>query len=266
MMHWHRKEKKPDVVSEKLKNPIDPKILTLIFGIAVAFQIYLYAAYPQPDDASHLVDVVSVINPLIASVAAFYVAKRYWGSMIFGKSYLFLAIGFAMNCAGETVYGIYDALGYDTTFTIADIFFYSFYPLILAHSILNIKFFKPKISHITKAWVFAIPIIITTIYSVLSFEQSGEMNFGFYSGLMYVILSSSALSGTMLGARVFRQGVLGVAWLVLLIGVILLTCGDIWFSYLDTFDQYTLMHPVNLFWYAGYMISTYALYKHQKII
>jgi hypothetical protein len=37
------------------------------------------------------VDVISVINPLIASFAAFYVARKYCGSNVFGKAYLALA-------------------------------------------------------------------------------------------------------------------------------------------------------------------------------
>lgn len=266
MLHWKKTSDKPDIVPEKLQSSINPRILLLILGIVASFQIYLYVAFPNPDDASHLIDVISVINPLISSIAAFFVVKRYWGSRIFGKSYLALAIGFTMNFIGETVYGVYDVLGYDTTFTAADLFFYAFYPLIMAHLILNIKFFKPKIGILTKSWVIAIPIAVTLIYSMISFQKEGEANFGFYTGLIYVILGSSILSGTMLGARVFRQGALGVTWLVLLIGVILLTFGDVWYSYLDTFDQYTLTHPVNLFWYSGYMIVTYALYKHQKTI
>ncbi|HEV2193499.1 MAG TPA: histidine kinase [Nitrosopumilaceae archaeon] len=266
MLNWRRNSDKPNIVPEKIQNPIDLKLIVVIFGVAVAFQIYLYAAFPVPNNASHLIDVISIINPLISSIAAFSVAKKYWGSRVFGKAYLALAIGLAMNFIGETVYGIYDVLGYDTTFTAADIFFYAFYPLIMAHLILNIRFFKPKIGILTKMWVVAIPITITVVYSFLSFQKHGEANFSFYTGLIYVILGSIILSGTMLGTRIFRQGALGVSWLVLLIGVILLTFADVWFSYLDTFDQYTLTHPVNLFWYSGYMIITYALYKHQKII
>ena len=266
MLGGRRSSDKPDVVPEKLQNSIDPKILLLILGIVGTFQIYLYAVFPNPDDASQLIDVISVINPLIASIVGFIVAKKYWGSKVFGKAYFALALGLTMNFLGETVYGIYETLGYDTNFGPMDILFYAFYPFVLVHLILNIRFFKPKISHFTKSWVVAIPVAIIGIYSVLSFEKHGEANFEFYTGLIYVILSSIILSGTLLGARVFKQGVLGKAWLVLLIGIILLTIGDVWYSYLDTFDQYTLIHPMNLLYYAGYMVIIYALYKHQNIV
>ncbi len=266
MLPWRKHSDKPDIVPEKIQSPINYRILLLILGLVVSFQIYLYIAFPKPDDASHLVDVVSVINPLISSIAAFFVVKKYWGSKVFGKAYLALALGLTMNFLGETVYGVYDTLGYNTTFGPMDILFYTFYPLVLTHLVLNIRFFKPKISYFTKAWVVAIPIVIISVYSILSFQKHGEANFDFYTGLIYVILSSTILSGTLLGVRVFKQGVLGTAWLVLLIGIILQTTGDVWYSYLDTFNQYTLTHPMNLLYYASYMVIVYALYKHQKII
>jgi hypothetical protein len=265
-LHWKRSSDKPDIVPEKLQSSVNPRILLLILWIVVLFQIYLYNTFPNPNDASRLVDIISIINPLISSIIAFIVAKKYWGSKIFGKAYLALALSLTMNFLGETVYGIYDTLGYDTNFGPMDILFYAFYPLVLTHLILNIRFFKPKISIFTKTWLVGIPLITISVYSILSFEKHSTANFAFDTGLIYVIMSSTILSGTLLGARVFKQGVLGKAWLVLLIGILLQTTGDVWYGYLDTFDQYTLTHPMNLLYYASYMVIAYALYKHQKII
>lgn len=266
MLSWKKKPSEPDIVPERLTSNINYKILILIAGIVISFQTYLYLAFPKPDDASHLVDIISVINPAIAASFGFYVAKKYRGTEVFGKAYLALAIALALNAVGETIYGVYDTLGLDTTFTVADIVFYAFYPMVLVHLILNIRFFKPKISKITKIWVAAVPIAITSAYIALSINNATSFDFAFYTGLTYVVLSSTTLGGTMLGARIFRQGVLGVAWLVLLIGIILQTTGDAWYSYLDAFGNYTLVHPVNLCWYASYMIIAYALFKHQRTI
>lgn len=266
MLSWKGKKSDPEIVPERLKSSINYKILILIGIAVISFQTYLYYAFPHPDDASKLVDVISVINPSVAAAFGFYTAKKYRGTEIFGKAYLALAIALALNAVGESIYGVYDTLGWDTTFTIADIVFYSFYPMVMLHLILNIRFFKPKISKLTKTWVIAIPIIITTVYTVFSIKQATSIDSMFFAGLTYVVLSSSTLSGTMLGARIFRQGILGIAWLVLLIGIILQTTGDVWFSYLDSFGTYTLVHPVNLCWYASYLVIAYALYKHQKTI
>lgn len=265
MLPWHKKTNDFEVVPEKLVSPISKKILLVIFGMVAGFQLYLYSL-PKGADPSHLIDIISVLNPLAATIVGFVVAKRYRGSKIFGKAYFALAVGLLMNVVGETIYAIYDFQGNVPNFGINDILFYSFYPLVLAHLVLNIRFFKPKIGILTKAWVTGIPVILTIVYSILSYQQSGQANFDYYTGLIYVILAASILSGTMLGARVFRQGLLGKAWLLLVIGILLTTIGDMWYSYLNVYNQYTLLQPVNLFWYAGYMVITYALYKHQKVV
>jgi hypothetical protein len=74
------------------------------------------------------------------------------------------------------------------------------------------------------------------------------------------------LALALLGAIVFRGGSLGIVWILLLLGVLVTSIGDIWYFYLELFDGYGSGHPVELLWYAGYWIIFYALYKHRKII
>ncbi len=49
--------------------------------------------------------------------------------------------------------------------------------------------------------------------------------------------------------------IIGVAWLILALGIVLTTVGDTWYSYLDVCNLYTDSHPVNLLWYAGYLVQ-----------
>jgi len=65
---------------------------------------------------------------------------------------------------------------------------------------------------------------------------------------------------------IFRQGTLGIPWLILAIGIVLTTLGDNWYSYLDVYNQYSVTHPLNLLWYCGYLVIAYALYKHKKVL
>jgi len=230
----------------------------------MAFQIYI-SSIPE-EQGDNTISVISVLNPFAASVAAFFVARKYHGSKVFGKSYLALGLGFAMFVLGETTFAIQDFWGIDPYPSVADVFFFAFYPLAAYHLVANIRFFKPKLDIVTKIFIVIIPVSIVVIYSFLSFQEVGEANFDYYYGLIFVIASAVVLSAGILGARIFRQGVLGIAWLVLVIGILLNTIGDVWYFYLETYGQYDLVHPVNLFWYASYMIITYALYKHQNIV
>lgn len=206
------------------------------------------------------------MNPLAASITAFFVARKYHGAKVFGRAYFALGLGLTMFTLGEISYGALDLLGAETYPSIADVFFFLFYPLGLYHLVTNIKFFKPKLGIPIKAIIVIIPATIVLAYSYLSFNEIGEANFDYYYGLIFIIASATVLSAGILGAIVFRQGILGVAWLVLVLGIVLTTAGDVWYYYLETFDQYDLTHPVNLFWYASYMVIAYALYKHQNLI
>lgn len=255
----------PQKVPLRLTTSINYKVLLLIFGFIVGLQIYLTSVpekYAEP-----IITAVSVINPLAASVAAFYVSRKYHDSKVFGKSYLVLAIGLLSMGLGELTYLYYDFVLHEDPYpSIADVFFFGFYPLVFYHIVKNVKFFNAKIDIPTKILIIALPISITALYSYLSFQQIGEANFDYYYGLIFITSSSTVLAAGIMGARVFRQGLLGVAWLVLVIGILLTTVGDVWYYYLETFDQYTLIHPVNLFWYASYWVIAYALYKHQNAI
>ena len=171
-----------------------------------------------------------------------------------------------MNALGETVWLIYYFLEMDPYPSIADIFYLAFYPLSFYHLQKNIRFFKPKIDFGTKALIAIIPIAIISVYSILSLQEIGEANFDFYYGFSYILSAAVVLSAAILGARIFRQGVLGKAWLLLVLGIAATTIGDVWYFNLETYGQYHLAHPVDLFWYAGWMVITYALFKHKKII
>lgn len=255
----------PQKVPLKLTTSINYKVLLLIFGFIIGLQICL--TFVPEKNAESLITAVSVINPLAGSVAAFYVSKKYTDSKVFGKSYFVLAIGLLSMGLGELTYLYYDFVLHEDPYpSIADVFFFGFYPLAFYHIIKNVKFFNAKIDIPTKILIVALPISIIALYSYISFEQIGEANFDYYYGLIFITASSTLLAAGIMGARVFRQGLLGVAWLVLVIGILLTTIGDVWYYYLETFDQYTLTHPVNLFWYSSYLVIVYALYKHQNVI
>jgi len=258
--------KTPDIVAEKIESPINYRFLILIVASAIIFQYMLSFVFTE-DDSDLIISIVSLINPLVVAIIGFFLAHRYKGSLVFGKSYLFLGLGFFSLFVAEVVYSVYDLiLEIEPYPSIADIFFFAYIPLLIVHLVLNIRFFQPSIKNINKMWVIAIPIIITAAYVALSLSDTGEANFDFYYGSIFVAATSIALSLTILGTRILREGALGKSWLILLLGVLVLTFADDWYYYLEIAGNYDLTHPVNTLWYAGYWIIAYALLKHKKII
>ena len=256
----------PEIVPDKIKNPIDKRVLFLILGMAISFQAFI-TIMPDSEELDVFVAIVSILNPLAAAVTSFVVSQRYGGSQIFGKAYFVLGLGLFMMFLGEsTWYYFLYFLEIEPFPSIADVFFFAFYPFSAIHIIINIRFFQAKMNNETKIMLVALPLIIIGIYSAISLQVIGEPNFEFYYGMAFVAASSVVLALALLGSLIFRGGVLGIAWALMLLGLFLTNAGDVWYFYLETFGAYTDSHPVDLLWYGGYWIITYGLYKHKKII
>ena len=257
---------KPEIIPDKIKDPIDKKVLLMILVMAVSFQAFI-TIMPSSEGLDVFIAIVSILNPLVASVASFVISQRYERSKVFGKAYLILGIGLFMMFLGEsTWYYFLYFLEIEPFPSIADVFFFAFYPLSAVHIIINIKFFQRKMDLKSKIMLLAMPVAIILAYSIITLEEIDQPNFEFYYGMAFVAASSSVLALAILGSLVFRGGVLGIAWVLMLLGLFLTNAGDVWYFYLETFGAYTDGHPVELLWYGGYWIITYGLYKHKKII
>jgi len=260
-----RKDKEPEKVPLKLVNPIDYRLLFVIFGLAVIFQVFILIT-EGITEANIAISAISFGFPLSGSIAAFVVANRYKKSEVFGKAYFALGLGMLMNFLGEVSFYILESIDQVTYPSISDVFYLAFYPFAFYHLYKNIQFFKPTVKPGIKVLVTIIPFALISAYSVFSFEGIGELSSDYFYGLSYVVGSAILLSAAVFGAIIFRQGVLGTAWLALVIGILLLAVGDNWYSYLETFYEYDSKHPVNLLWYTGYMVIAYALVKHKDAI
>ena len=256
----------PEKVPQVLKTNINLKVLGLILTGVIAFQTFLYFA-SEFEGVEDVVSYLSMSTPLLVAGGSIFIASRYGMSEVFGKSYLFFGIAYFLVFLAEVTYYAYDIIyEIDPYPSIADVFFFSLYPLLVLHIVINLRFFRSKTNTKQKAVFIAIPIIIISIYSIVSLEEIGEPNFDYFYGVIFVSGTSVVLSLAALGAIVFRGGLLGIAWLLLLIGVFIFAIGDVWYYYLEIFGEYDLLHPVNLFWYASDWIIVYALYKHSKAI
>lgn len=260
--------KEPEVVSEKLRSHLDYKAIIGIAALVISFHV-LTNYYIDADSSDLVVSIFSFSNPLIVAVIGFYVANKYGKSHVFGKANLVLAFGFLSIFFAEVTYMLYDIVyNIEPYPSIADVFFFMLYPLLLAYLILNIRFFVPKIGTRSKIWIVVMPLLVLLGYSWLSTTEAeiGIWEFDFYYGVIFVYIVTLTLAVAVVGAATFREGVLGKPWLILVSGILLLTIGDIWYYNLELFGAYDLKHPVNMFWYAGYWGITYALIKHKKTL
>ena len=255
----------PETVPDKIVNPINPFIIIGIISLGVG--IFISMNLVSEEIAEIIASVFSVSLAGIVALFAFIVSKQN-ETGILAKSYFSLGLGFTFYVIAEVIYYSLDSLfGIEPYPSIADIFFFGFYPLLLIHLLYNIKFFQTKYTLIQKIWIPIIPITALTIYVAMSTSfPEYDLNFDFYYGLFFVAGASITLSFTILGALIFKEGALGVVWLLLVIGLMFSTAGDVWYYHLEIFGDYYDAHPVTVVWFIANMFIIYALYKHLKII
>ena len=221
-----------------------------------------------PDDEEITIATFSLsISSLAAAITSFIVSKRYWGSKVFGKAYLALAISFCFVIAGDLTYIYYDWYTEEDPYpSIADVFFLLFYPFAGYHLVKNIKYFKKDLGGGAKVGVPVLTGILIAAFALMSFDLIEEYPVDFYFGLTFVLGSAGILALALLGAAVFRASVLGEAWLVLAVGIFIYTVADVWYYYLEIIGGYTGSHFVDTLWVLGLAAITYGLYKHKKVI
>lgn len=254
----------PKTVPERLDEPINYKTIGLIIACVIITHVVVNFGLDDPDDFT--ISIISIINPLAGGIMGVIVGLRYSGTKVFQKAYLALGAGLLAVAVGEILYFIYDVFLNQNPFpSVADIFFLTFYPLMIVHLVTNIRFFAPNLPKIpTLSWLIILPIAIIVV--ILNLYGTSELNLEFVVSMGYIIPATVSLTMTIYGTVIFKQGLLGKIWLILLFGVLSITFADIWYFYLEIDGSFDLRHPVNVFWYAGYWIIVYALYKHRKNI
>jgi len=130
----------------------------------------------------------------------------------------------------------------------------------------NIKYFKKDLSWAAKIGVLAIAIVIIVAFAYMTLDWLEEYPFDFWFGLVYTIGSATLLALAILGVVVFRSSVLGIAWMLLALGIFLYSFADTWYYYLEIAEEFEITHPVNTLWLVSNTLMVYALYKHKKII
>lgn len=262
------KLKEDEVVPEKLPSVINYKI---IISLVVLSAVFHYSVIYLLDESSSdfITSVAPVVSTIVVAVVSFNVAYRYRGSAwtVFFKSYIFLGIGFVTLVLGEITYGVYDLVfNIDAYPSIADVFYGLFHIFTILHLVVNVRNFATNVSAYKKIISILIAVGIIAGYVLLTISTTDELGFDFQYGLIFVTLNAVVMGLAVFGVLIFERSVLGKIWLALLVGIALMTSGDIWYYYLELIEGFDLSHPVNFIWYAGYWIMIYSLRSHKKDI
>ena len=215
---------------------------------------------------------------LACGIASILVAKKYRGSAMFTKAYLFLGLGFFAWFVGGIIFLYYglvlESYPYPSP---GDLFFVITYCLAICHLYLNTKYFKKEFGKGLKAIIVIIPILAVILFSIFAFViwegnvdgdeyNQNDLIFDLAYGNIFVVGGSLLFAFVVVGILVFRKSALREVWLLLASGILLWAIADAIFTYLLTIEEFTNDHPVNTLWFTSFMLILYALYKHYKVL
>ena len=204
-----------------------------------------------------------VVFPLGVSAYSFAVSRIYNGSKIFGRSYFALGLGYFAVFMTESLHLYYYDILKQEVPEVTSYFLFSFYPLLLIHMTINIRYFAERLEPFQKITMIFVPVLFILLYTFLVFSNTVEDISYFYYSLIFVSLTSVQVGFVIVGFSLFRQTALFGAWFLLLIGITIGTIGDIVYYYVQIIEENWATNVTSL-WIGSNMIMIYALYRHQK--
>jgi hypothetical protein len=238
---------------------VDYRIIALIVGIIVSFQIFIDTT---DYNVAIITNTFALALTLLVVSGGITLSYRYKGSRVFGRSFIFLTLGFASVAIGKLLV----LSGVNTYPPIDTVFFFGLYVFLSIHMYINICEFGRGFGF--KNFLILSPIVLglISVFYVITYMNYGHSDFNLHYCGASVIGTSILAALALRGFHAVKKIPLGRSWRLLTVGVVILTLNDIWFHYEDTLGIYNDTHYVNLLFYASYMIIAYALYIHKKAV
>ena len=241
----------------------------LVFAIIMTFVSTVYITtnfYFEEDNAETVTFLVPTLGALSVFVLCMIVAREQKFVRRIDRSFIFLGVSFMSITLGEITYWLLDVNGLETYPSIADVFFFLQYPMLMVFhmkmvQVLVPKQRRPKFIAITAA----VPSVLILAYMLMTIPHTAEFGLDFWYGSVFIAATSSTLGMTASVVITTRGGMINKIWSIIFLGLMLNAVGDVWYYTLEYTESYELLHPVNLFWYASYAIMIYAVYKQKRI-
>jgi len=210
-----------------------------------------------------------------AVVSAVLALKRYWENLWskLSRIWLCFTLGMLLWFLGETTWAIYVLiLNVEIPYpSIADAFWLIGYlPLFIAID-LYIRLFRPalfkKMYFISAAIVSALSIALFAILAppiIAAEENILTLSISLAYPALDLILFAEAILGLLIFTVTRLKGRMGGAWFLINAGIIMNVIGDMLFGYATSQDTYCSGHPLDLFFYWGYILFALAFYTHMK--
>ena len=170
---------KSEPTTGSMSNDVNFLVVITMFAGILAYGI-MNSYEPQVDRQYDFFELMFPLSEFAAGGFALLVAKRYWGSEIFGRAYLSLGIGCICAGIGTALFGVFEVIyGIDNPFpNWNDVFTGAYFLFLIYHLRTSVHYFKRKFSRKDKLLIIMLPLTATSILlgvTFFSFEVSGSV-------------------------------------------------------------------------------------------
>jgi len=245
---------------------LNNKVLLLIVGLALAFEFYVLTV-DFDTSIFNIADSFYLIGPIAVMAVGFTIAFKNGKDSMYFKPFLALSIGVMFFMLGEVGYLYYDiVLEEDPYPSVADLFYWLFYPFVLVFIYYALKFFAFPLSKPKLAIISVITSGLILAYTALSYDafEGDILNFDFAYGMIFVSSSALIVGLSTLGIISFKKSLQGLVWILILGSLLINAIGDVWYFHIELFEGYTPLETTDTLWLVTWMVMFYGLYRHYR--
>lgn len=254
--------------------------LKMLYFLALFFALGLAATYFFNARSDFLAFFSNVFRPVIAGVALLasgFALRNYWENLestlskiwlcfTLGMTFWFLSqlnwtiltTAFNVRNPYPSIGDVYRLVGYGALFAAIFVYMGIFQPVISK----RIVAITATVALPTSAGI--IPSILLATRGKVSDVNSTTLLVSVAYPIFDLLLFAQAMLGLLVFTTTELKGKVGGAWLLLNVGILMNVFGDLLLSYANLNGVYYSGHPLELFFYTGYILFSLAFYAYTK--
>ncbi len=202
------------------------------------------------------------------SVAAGFLLIKKYGifNSLFGKCFSFLTTGLTLWCLGELLWPIYSrVLNVEMLFpSLMDFLWMGGYIFIGIGVYIIFTIFKPNLilKHLTQFLIIflTLMVILAIIFLTPIIYKASFLEQVIYC--YYLTADIIILSLLIVVYRIFKEGEISKAWLILVLGIMVIFLADIFFNLATSIKSEFYLSLGDLIYINGYSLTALGLIKH----
>lgn len=240
----------------------------LLFSLAATGLAIIITEHIGKETATIFTNWIFIPIPAAMLVLSIISAKKHSVTGNHGKAWIVFAVFAACWFIAEQVWLVEELFYHQKPFpSEADLFYIAGYPAYFVFTILYLRPFRNMITKklIVSASLVAVAVLVPNIYWTLD-NNSGEDKFAIILGASYPIADAIVLVPAIIGVILFFGGKVNFLWSLMLVGIVVEVVADTGFQYFSLDNSYYTGHPVDIFFLWSYILFSFGIYDHIKVL